>query len=93
MASLLNGADIQAKLNQLNGWTRKGDTIETVKTFDGFPSAIAFVNKLVEPAEAAGHHPDLSISYNKVTIALSTHDMGGLTDKDFSLAGTIDGLV
>jgi 4a-hydroxytetrahydrobiopterin dehydratase len=93
MASLLNDTDIQTKLSQLDGWTRQGDTIETVKTFDGFPSAIAFVNKLVDPAEAAGHHPDLSVSYNKVTITLSTHDMGGLTNKDFDMAATISGLV
>jgi 4a-hydroxytetrahydrobiopterin dehydratase len=93
MASLLNDTDIQTKLSQLDGWTRQGDAIETVKTFDGFPSAISFVNKLVDPAEAAGHHPDLSVSYNKVTITLSTHDMGGLTNKDFDMAATINGLV
>ena len=79
-------------MSQLDGWTLKGNTIEMVKTFDGFPSAIAFVNKLVDPAEAAGHHPDLAISYNKVTITLSTHDAGGLTDQDFAMATTINGL-
>jgi 4a-hydroxytetrahydrobiopterin dehydratase len=92
MATLLTDADIQTKVNQLDGWTLKGKTIETVKTFDGFPSAIAFVNKLVDPAEAAGHHPDLAISYNKVTIALTSHDAGGLTDQDFAMAAKINTL-
>lgn len=51
-----------------------------------------FVNKLVEPAEAAGHHPDLSISYNKVTVSLTSHDAGGLTESDFEMAKTISAL-
>jgi 4a-hydroxytetrahydrobiopterin dehydratase len=51
-----------------------------------------FVNKLVEPAEAAGHHPDIAISYNKVTISLTTHDAGGLTEKDFAMAKQISSL-
>jgi 4a-hydroxytetrahydrobiopterin dehydratase len=90
MTALLSAVEIQTKLQALNDWQQDGKTIQTVKTFDGFPSAIAFVNKLVEPAEAAGHHPDLSISYNKVTVTLSTHDVGGLTQKDFDLAEQID---
>jgi len=92
MATLLSDNEIQTKLQSLSNWTQDGSTIKTVKTFDGFPSAIAFVNQLVDPAEAAGHHPDLSISYNKVTISLSTHDAGGLTQKDFDLANQIESL-
>lgn len=92
MATLLSENEIQTHLQKLDGWQQEGKTIQTVKKFDGFPSAIAFVNKLVEPAEAAGHHPDLSISYNQVTIALSTHDAGGLTQKDFEMASQIDEL-
>ena len=60
--------------------------------FKDFVEAIAFVDKLVEPAEAAGHHPDLSISYNEVTVSLTSHDAGGLTSKDFELAQTISDL-
>lgn len=90
MAALLSDTDIQAKVNQLNGWTLDGKTIKTERTFDGFPSAIAFVNKLVDPAEAAGHHPDIAISYNRVTIQLTSHDAGGLTDKDFDMAQQIN---
>jgi 4a-hydroxytetrahydrobiopterin dehydratase len=92
MATLLNDREIQAQLNQHPHWTLKGKTIEQVKTFDGFPSAIAFVNGLVDPAEAAGHHPDLAISYNRVTITLSSHDAGGLTVQDFDMATVIDQL-
>ncbi|NEQ44293.1 MAG: 4a-hydroxytetrahydrobiopterin dehydratase [Leptolyngbya sp. SIOISBB] len=93
MSPLLSAVEIQAKLQTLDDWQLDGKMIQTVKKFDGFPSAIAFVNKLVEPAEAAGHHPDLAISYNQVTINLSTHDAGGLTQKDFDMATTIDGLL
>ncbi|MEM6522016.1 MAG: 4a-hydroxytetrahydrobiopterin dehydratase [Cyanobacteria bacterium P01_D01_bin.71] len=92
MATLLTEAEIQTQLQRLKGWQQDGKTITTVKTFDGFPSAIAFVNKLVEPAEAAGHHPDLSISYNRIAVSLSTHDAGGLTQKDFDLAQQIEQL-
>jgi 4a-hydroxytetrahydrobiopterin dehydratase len=60
--------------------------------FKDFVAAMDFVNKLVEPAEAAGHHPDLAISYNKVTISLTTHDAGGLTEKDFAMAKQISSL-
>ncbi len=50
------------------------------------------MNKLVEPAEAAGHHPDIEISYNTVVIKMTSHDAGGLTEKDFNMARTISGL-
>jgi 4a-hydroxytetrahydrobiopterin dehydratase len=89
MATLLSEQDIQTKLSQLSDWTQEGKTITTVRTFKDFIAAIDFVNGLVEPAEASGHHPDIAISYNKVTISLTTHDAGGLTDKDFAMAKTI----
>lgn len=92
MATLLSEQELQTKLQVFSSWQRQGNTLQKIKTFDGFPSAIAFVNQLVEPAEAAGHHPDLAISYNKITIRLSTHDAGGLTQKDFDLAQQIDAL-
>jgi 4a-hydroxytetrahydrobiopterin dehydratase len=92
MATLLSEQDVQAKLSQLSDWTQDGKMITTVRTFKDFITAIEFVNKLVEPAEAAGHHPDIAISYNKVTIHLTTHDAGGLTEKDFAMAKTISTL-
>ena len=92
MAVILSDTEVQAQLNSLNDWSQDGSNIKIVKTFLGFPEAIAFVNKLIDPAEAAGHHPDIAISYNKVTIRLTTHDAGGLTQKDFDLANQIDRL-
>jgi 4a-hydroxytetrahydrobiopterin dehydratase len=81
---------IAERLTGLPGWERRGD--EIVKTFElpSFPAAIAFVTRIAERAEAADHHPDLDIRYRKVTVALSTHDAGGLTDKDFDLAEEIE---
>ncbi|MGG6237534.1 4a-hydroxytetrahydrobiopterin dehydratase [Nodosilinea sp. AN01ver1] len=92
MASLLSDRDIQTHLGQLSDWSLDGKTITCTRTFKDFVAAIDFVNQLVEPAEAAGHHPDLQISYNRVTISLSTHDAGGLTEKDFAMAQKISAL-
>lgn len=89
MATLIHAAEAQERLKDLPGWSLNGNQIQTTRKFSGFPEAIAFVNQLVAPAEAAGHHPDLSISYNKVTIALTSHDAGGLTEADFNMARTI----
>ena len=90
--ALLTASEIQDRLTALPNWTLEGSTIVCHRRFADFITAIAFVNQLVEPAEAANHHPDLEISYNKVTITLSTHDEGGLTAKDFDLAAKIDQL-
>jgi 4a-hydroxytetrahydrobiopterin dehydratase len=89
MAQLLTDAEVQECMSQLAGWTVAGKAIQKTYKFKDFVEAIAFVNQLVEPAEAAGHHPDISISYNRVTVSLSTHDAGGLTEKDFALAQKI----
>jgi 4a-hydroxytetrahydrobiopterin dehydratase len=81
---------IQQRLAGLIGWERSGD--EIVKTFElpTFPDAISFVTIVADLAEAADHHPDLDIRYRKVRVALSTHDAGGITAKDFDLAAEID---
>jgi 4a-hydroxytetrahydrobiopterin dehydratase len=92
MAQLLSESEIQTRLNHLSGWTLQGKEIQTVRRFKDFIEAMNFVNRLVAPAEAAGHHPDIAISYNRVTISLTTHDSGGLTDKDFALAEQISNL-
>lgn len=92
MAQLLNDSEIQTRLSHLPDWSQTGKAIQTKLTFKDFVEAIAFVNRLVEPAEAAGHHPDLEISYNKVIVHLTSHDAGGLTEKDFELAMVISGL-
>ena len=92
MAELLTEQEINKRAEELSEWTVEGKQLRCVKKFKDFVEAIAFVNKLVAPAEAASHHPDLEISYNKVTINLTTHDAGGLTEKDFDLAKIISGL-
>jgi 4a-hydroxytetrahydrobiopterin dehydratase len=89
MAQLLTEAEIQKQADTLSDWTLKASQLETTRNFKDFIQAIEFVNKLVEPAESAGHHPDIEISYNKVKIKLTTHDAGGLTQMDFDLAGVI----
>jgi 4a-hydroxytetrahydrobiopterin dehydratase len=74
-------------------WSREGSTIMREWTLPDFAAAIAFVNRVAEAAEAANHHPDILLhGWNKVRLELSTHSAGGLTDADFALAATIDGL-
>jgi 4a-hydroxytetrahydrobiopterin dehydratase len=90
LADLLTDAEIQTHLVTLPEWHRAGNTIQKHYKFKNFVEAIAFVNKLIEPAEAAGHHPDLTVGYGKVIINLTTHDAGGLTKKDFDLAATFE---
>lgn len=89
--ALLNDADIQTKLATLPDWQRNGNTISKTYKFKNFIEAIAFISSLVEPSEAAGHHPDLHVvGYNKVIVNLTTHDEGGITDKDFALAADFE---
>ena len=75
---------------RLSGWTLEGDRLRKRYAHDSFASALAFVNKVGALAEAADHHPDILIEYRHVTLTLTTHDSGGLTDRDFSLAAQID---
>ncbi|KOP27954.1 pterin-4-alpha-carbinolamine dehydratase [Hapalosiphon sp. MRB220] len=89
MAQLLTEAEVQNLASNLSDWTVDGSKLQSQRQFKDFLQAMEFVNKLVEPAESAGHHPDIEISYNKVRITLTTHDAGGLTRKDFELAKEI----
>lgn len=91
MAKLEN-AQVEAALGRLAGWSRTGDEIGKTFQFADFAEAMIFVNKVAEVAEAADHHPDIDIRYNKVTIGLSTHSEGGITQKDVDLAGEIEAL-
>ncbi|MCD6014162.1 MAG: 4a-hydroxytetrahydrobiopterin dehydratase [Solirubrobacterales bacterium] len=92
MAELLSDEEIEARLAELDGWAREGDTI--TKTFDrgDFVGSVEFVRALVEPAEEMGHHPDLTLSWSEVRISITNHAAGGLTAADFELAGRIDAL-
>jgi 4a-hydroxytetrahydrobiopterin dehydratase len=88
--ALLGSNEIEAKLAGLDGWERRGDAI--VKSFErgDFVGSVRFVDSLVEPAEAMGHHPDVAISWATVTVTISTHSEGGLTAADFELAAKIE---
>ena len=88
----LNQTEIDQKIQAIPQWQQQQQNIVRVFKFKNFVEAVAFVNQLVEPAEAAGHHPDITIEYNQVTISLTTHDAGGLTQMDFDLAQTISAL-
>ncbi len=88
--SRLNDAQIRDRLAKVNGWQRDGDAIRKQYKFQSFPDAVAFVTRLVPGAEAADHHPDITINYLRVTLSYSTHSEGGLTEKDFEGAGMAD---
>ncbi len=81
---------IQQGLGKIKGWSHEGNELRKKFTLKSFLSAIDFVNKIAVGAESAGHHPDITINYNVVGIALSTHSEGGITKKDFDLASAID---
>jgi len=86
----LSKKGIRETLKIMPGWSLAGSEIHKKFAFKSFMPAIAFVNKIAEAAEQANHHPDITINYNQVSISLSTHSEGGITPKDFQLAGTID---
>ena len=71
-------------------WSKRAQTILRTFKFEGFLDSIAFVNRLARKAQKLNHHPDIDIRFNKVTLTLTTHDEGGLTGKDFSLARQCD---
>jgi 4a-hydroxytetrahydrobiopterin dehydratase len=81
---------VQTGLAELDGWEMRDDRLRKRFTFRTFLRAIAFVNSVAYLAEAAGHHPDITINYNRVTLRLITHSEGALSDRDFSLAREID---
>jgi 4a-hydroxytetrahydrobiopterin dehydratase len=87
---LLSDDEIRSRLERLEGWEREGDSLRKEFKFDDFVGSVDFVNRITPVAEEMGHHPDLSISWNKVTVSLSTHSEGGITENDFELAGKID---
>lgn len=89
----LSDIEIQRGLGSVAGWTRKGDTLVKSYHFATFPDGIAFIERVAEIAETMGHHPDIDIRYTKVHFALSTHDAGGITAKDFALAKAIEELL
>lgn len=92
MAELLNQPEIDQALAHLGGWSQARDKITRTFVLPSFPMALAFASAVGYLAEKADHHPDILIAYRKVTLTLSTHSAGGLTQKDFDLAAQIDAL-
>ena len=86
-------AEAAARLSSLPGWQIQGGELTRTFAHADFRAALAFVNKVGDLAEQAGHHPDIDIRYNKVRLGLVTHDAGGLTGNDFDLAAAVSKLV
>ncbi|MEX0835686.1 MAG: 4a-hydroxytetrahydrobiopterin dehydratase [Nitriliruptor sp.] len=91
--SRLDGRAVDDALAELSGWERDGDAIVRELRFETFRDAIAFIVRVADVAEAADHHPELANVYSKVEVRLTSHDVGGITDRDVSLARAIDGVV
>lgn len=90
--ALLTDSEVQAALGSLPGWKREGRELTKEYRFPDFMAAIRFTNRIADAAEAAGHHPDLSVGWGRVGVALSTHSEGGITANDTALAATIESL-
>lgn len=86
----LSEDELDAALEDLPEWTREGDEIERELQLPTFPAAIDLVVQIADIAQAADHHPDIDIRYNRLRIVLTTHDAGGLTNKDIELATSIE---
>ncbi len=88
--AVLTDSEIQNALASLPGWKKNGLAIQRVFEFPDFKAAMQFVNKIADAAEQANHHPDIDIRYNKVTMALISHDSGGVTQRDVKMASRIN---
>jgi 4a-hydroxytetrahydrobiopterin dehydratase len=86
----LSKKEIQEKLKDLQNWRIKGNAIVKTFTLPSFKEAISFVTRVADLAEAANHHPDMLIQYNKVTLTLSTGSEGGVTEHDINLASQVE---
>jgi len=93
MAELIPDDEIEAFVKKVPEWDVEDKSIVRVVEFDEFIEGIDFVNGVAEIAEEANHHPDIDIRWCQVTLRLSTHDVGGLTESDFDLAAKIDNLI
>lgn len=82
--------DIKTQLAQLEGWSLNDDKLQRQFVFGNFVEAFGFMSQVALLAEAMNHHPEWSNVYNRVNIELTTHDAGGITERDFTLAGRIN---
>jgi 4a-hydroxytetrahydrobiopterin dehydratase len=90
--ALLEDSEVGERLASMPGWKREGEAIAKDFECGDFAGSVRFVTSLLAPAEEMNHHPDLEISWDRVTVTISTHSEGGLTAADFELAGRIDAL-
>jgi 4a-hydroxytetrahydrobiopterin dehydratase len=90
---ILSNDEVRERLRSLPNWNEERDEIVRRIEFPDFVAAMDFVNAVGAKAEAAGHHPDIDIRYNRVRLALVSHDAGGLTQRDFDLAESIEALL
>lgn len=89
----LTGAELEQSIATLPGWRlESGELVQQYK-FPDFPAAMRFVNQVADEAEQANHHPDIDIRYNRVRLALISHDSGGITQRDISMAKRITGIL
>ena len=86
----LDQEHIDEKIQEFPEWSQSGETLQRTFRFDDFLGAMAFVSRIADLAEEHQHHPDILIRYNKVTLTLSTHDAGGITEKDFNFVSFTD---
>lgn len=89
----LSESEINTRLEGFDGWAYEDGQITRTFSFETFLGGIDFVGRVAQAAEAADHHPDIDIRYSNIKIAVSSHDVGGITERDFRLAAVIDGLV
>ncbi len=89
----MNSAQVKSGMERVPEWRRRRQVIHRTYQFKDFVAALRFVNAVAKCAEQAGHHPDIDIRWNLVTLRLTTHDAGGLTEKDFALAQQLDRLI
>jgi 4a-hydroxytetrahydrobiopterin dehydratase len=87
---VLTAKEISLHLKTVPNWSKRAKTIHRTFKFEGFLSSLAFVNQIAKRAQKMNHHPDIDVRFNKVTLALTTHDEGGLTENDFTLARQCD---
>ncbi|UZH54682.1 4a-hydroxytetrahydrobiopterin dehydratase [Salinimicrobium tongyeongense] len=90
---ILDDNEIRSKLEELEGWEYKDDAIHTSFQFENFKEAFSVMVRIAFEAEAQQHHPNWTNVYNELQISLSTHDAGGVTQKDFKLARSIEDII
>lgn len=85
--------EIANRLSEVPGWSYENGLLTQTFSFDSFLAGIDFVGKVAGAAEAADHHPDIDIRYSNITVSVSSHDVGGITERDFALAAQVSGLI